>query len=492
MGASSSVVKSPKSSKERREKGRPGNVSAYKSPLPQPLELTGFQPTSPKKKSTPKHGQRHSRHSKDRRGVAEWDLLDASARLSVSAPITTPSRSQRVSRDDYSYADEDVRQTKDGTRAASAPPTEEQMGTIHGSGLDFFASPDTGSPRELQRVPEMELRSFRRIVTSVNLKADAEFNKTLLKRKASVSGQRTRKGGEEEGMQWLESHIPYVGEQTPSAFYTGSMRRGFSFAAVVMDDAYGGDTTSLMGSIAAEDYGDDAVMEALAALQGPPDAVPVNTHTLKTSSQPATAAVPDAGVEMEDENAISCYGSGMHRMGTFGLLMPTGNSVVIRRGRRRRATNESESGGLSSQEDLIEHFLLTRCTSDSGANLLKAPAATERQHEFKNDFITEVISAADVPATALYGPPQSRMPPPPPPHATTSKSASRRSYPLPQPAMYGPRSRLTRSRPFNIERVLGFAASEMRRVPSPDWRRLNEMPVLRGSLKQYLLQNGLP
>ncbi|KPA78713.1 hypothetical protein ABB37_05844 [Leptomonas pyrrhocoris] len=360
----------------------------------------------------------------------------------------------------------------------------------------FWDSLCPKSPCDLQRVPELESRNFRRVVTKVNLRADADVKRKLSRRRASSKRRPSDRPAAAVDGRWWEGSIPYVrGEENPRTRSSseGALRTGYSYVDLMQPNRSSGSVR------AADDNGNDRVDR----VNGTDSSSPAEWALFDDDSTTETLVAPQRAPETDEEehrqlvpkspnwippsddwNASHAPNT-VTRKGTFGVLMPIGKSVVISKGGlasfrntgNDAASNNSIAGEERAEDDLLDNFLMMRYVSDmeTAPTNVRNTASTLWHYE-SNDFFPYRKRAAENPPTSCYATPpgsvyntsSSR---------TASQSVASRRYPLPQPLMYGPRNTLTRSRRFDIERVLGFERDKVRRVPSPDWRRLDEVQV---------------
>lgn len=190
--------------------------------------------------------------------------------------------------------------------------------------------------------------------------------------------------------------------------------------------------------------------------------------------------------------------TGVARRDTFGFLMPYNKSFVIgsgglssaQRREKANATKKDERRLRGSPNDCVDFFLMAhdaREDINAGAAdrygdfedvVHNDPRQNERQQHQQRQTSgegTTELCVSDKPATfdSTRSPrPAVAVAPPPSP---LKCGAPRHSCPMPQPDMFGPRKCLTRSRPFDVERLLGFSMAHATRVRSPDWRRVSQL-----------------
>ncbi|KAG5495959.1 hypothetical protein JIQ42_02839 [Leishmania sp. Namibia] len=167
----------------------------------------------------------------------------------------------------------------------------------------------------------------------------------------------------------------------------------------------------------------------------------------------------------------------LSRRHTFGVMMPTGYSQVV---------EHAEDGGA---------------WESAAASFRASPAARHAWPKQKSTVIASSSTEKEEERAVLgaheryhYGPYLDRhrqrvrgtaaVPP-----GAPSRYRSKVGRQWPQPLMEGPKSNLSRSRPFNVEATLGCSVQSARFVPSPDWERVDVMEKeqlrLARSLKAY-------
>lgn len=491
MGASSSVAKPKKAAKKDASKR---SVSA--SP---PLKLAGRART-PSSKKGGKHRDERKRHGKSKKSNADGEKLHISRLRNASPPIPRSAKGHNKSEvEPYCYDSlESSMIAANKARVFSAPRSlQSQESTsenacLRQSDVRLLDSVSPCSPCELRRAPQLELQDFRQIVSKVNNDADAVHQRQLTKRNVSISDKKDKRiskpaeraaegdgapaGAEDSSVQLLEDSNPYIAKRKPSTMFRHyAMKTDYSFMNLTYeeeDEGWGsvGDRNAASRLYSFASFDGESTADEPAMLQGAPEEKGDNLHTLLASVRPQRS-----NTEVLSDEA----GATVSRKGTFGLLLPVGKSVVIRQGgmasfckrENRRVSKEPDSNDVrDSPENLLDNFLTADYAGDDDETPTKADSAALQQPRpqrgggnFSHDarWFDNRCTPPSAAATAT-----ARIRP--------TRAAFPRSYRLPQPLPNSPRSAKIRSRPFSIEQVLGFSPKSIRRIPSPDWGRLDD------------------
>ncbi|KAK7195336.1 hypothetical protein NESM_000460100 [Novymonas esmeraldas] len=181
-------------------------------------------------------------------------------------------------------------------------------------------------------------------------------------------------------------------------------------------------------------------------------------------------------VEEEEEEEVlqteehmctdSSGSSSLSRQPTFGVLVPIGHSQVV---------DNAADGGVW-EPALVqrgESLNVRRPWRKSGSPMTKSAivAAHRRQlpgHELESRHMHPVLRTKEH-GTATRLSMSAKM------ARASPRAPSRTGRQWPQPILDGPKSTVSRSRPFDAAGVFGGSIPGARHVPSPDWSRLNAM-----------------
>ncbi|CBZ36626.1 hypothetical protein, unknown function [Leishmania donovani] len=238
-----------------------------------------------------------------------------------------------------------------------------------------------------------------------------------------------------------------------------ALRRGFSFGIVsdCADDLVlrHADEMSCMSSV---EYGLVRQQES---------------HTDSASCWEVSSIFPRATISTEADESSSTVltsQSTLSRRHTFGVMMPTGHSQVV---------EHTEDGGAwepalvspsvrldarRSWQKQKSSMTVTNLTEEVVVQGGAFPLQDRHHHRHHVGRHCHLVGAA------------AAVPP-----RASSHARSKVGRQWPQPIMEGPKSNLSRSRPFNVEATLGYSVRSARFVPSPDWERVcvNEEEKLR-------------
>lgn len=491
MGASSSVAKPEKAAKK--------NASKRSVSAPPPLKLAGSART-PSSKKGGKHRSEKKRHGKSKKSNADGEKLHISRLRSASPPVPRSAKGNKKSEVvPYCYDSPKASMiAANKSWVVSAPRSlQSQKSTSENASLcqsDVRLSDSISSflPCELRRAPQLELQNFREIVSKVNNDADAVHQRKLTKQNVSISDKKDKRiskpaecaaggdgapaGAEDSCVQLLKGSNPYVAERKSSTMFRHcAMNTDYSFMNLTFeeeDEGWGsvGDCNAASHLYSFASFDGESTADEPAMLQGAPEEKGDNLHTSLVPVRPQRS-----NTEVLSDEA----GATVSRKGTFGLLLPVGKSVVIRQGgigsfckrENRRVSKEPGSNDVrDSPENLLDNFLTADYAGDDDETPTKADSAALQQLRPQRDggsFSHDArwLDNRCTPPSAAATP-TARIRP--------TRAAFPRSYRWPQPLPNSPRSAKIRSRPFNIEQVLGFSPNSIRRIPSPDWGRLDD------------------
>lgn len=310
----------------------------------------------------------------------------------------------------------------------------------------------------LPRTTELEPDNFRAMVThSHAAAAEAPSPETAAYNPKGDNGGENKEAASQETV----SRKAFGTAARPFSRHSlRALRRGFSFGVVsdCADDLAGGHADEL-----------SCVSSVESGLAREPD-----IYTDSTSCWEVSSIFPRAttGTEADESSStVLTSQSTLSRRHTFGVMMPTGHSQVV---------EHTEDGGawepaLASPSVCLDarrswqkqksSMTVANVTEEEevqgGAFPLQDRHHQHRRHVGRHCHLARAVAAV-------------------PPHAP-SHIRSKVGRQWPQPIMEGPKSNLSRSRPFNVEATLGYSARSACFVPSPDWERVcgNEEEKLR-------------
>ncbi|KPI87157.1 hypothetical protein ABL78_3759 [Leptomonas seymouri] len=448
-------------------------------------------PTTKKKHDA----QKRKKESMDRAANCEQRRLPETPKP-ISTSAASPKKRNSSEATNYSYLPVDFSALQNEARAASAPPVQgpKAISTEARAGLldeQFWDSLAPKSPAAHHGLQDTALVSCRQHIIQLNLSSNANLTEPHAEQKESVHRKGSENADAGGGRRQVENSDPSIPVQKRPVNVNGE--RSFSEYSYVC----------LMN--AAHDFDDDLVSDSdteRRSLTGTTssvgssfrDAPTVLREPVETmDGHPFPAPTPLNSAPPVDGDMHS-YGSNcLTRKGTFGLLMPICRSIVVQRGDMasfrcnggRRLSRDPEAHDRP-REDFAKQLQAVQCTGSKGETPLTPRTTTPR-----------------LPRGEIAPPGESKVPSenPSKPHAAPSpaptwkaptKADSPRSYPLPQPLMYGPRNNFSRSPFFDVERVLGFQVHRVRRIPSPDWRKMDAVEASQGSPRQVYPYNALP
>ncbi|CBZ29278.1 hypothetical protein, unknown function [Leishmania mexicana MHOM/GT/2001/U1103] len=300
----------------------------------------------------------------------------------------------------------------------------------------------------LPRTAELEPNNFRAVVTHSHAAAAA-----VPSTETAAYSPKGDDGGEKKGAVSQETMSCKAFGTEARTFSRQSHKalwRGFSFgiASDCTDDLVWrhADETSCMSSV-----------ESGLVLQP-------ESRTDSASCWEVSSIFPRATICTEADESSSTVltsQSTLSRRHTFGVMMPTGHSQVV---------EHTEDGGawepaLASPSVCLDarRSWQKQKGSMTVTNVVEeeegqggAFALQDRHHH--RHHVGRHYHLARAPAVV--------------PPCASSHARSKVGRQWPQPIMEGPKSNLSRSRPFNVEATLGYSARSARFVPSPDWGRI--------------------